>query len=384
VARTNNRHRLLDYWLGVPLVALAGSLRRRRSIPSNVQRIGVFSPTAIGDLILDSGILLHLRQAFPFATIHLFYGPTNAGVVPLLQVDVQAHCCDFKRTRATLAEIRQAQLDIVIDLTPWPRLTALYAALSGATTIGFRAERQHRHYAFDVAVPHLSTRHEVDNLRALAEVFAPCKEYRVALRQDLPEPALALPYDRLVLCHISPGGSQADTKRWPVQHWVELVRRLSADGYIIGFTGSDADDAAAQEVISAARLPAESLLSLCGKMSLADLAGALRKARLLITVDTGILHMASALHANTVALHGPTRSWRWGARSPATISLDAPHPAAGFIHLGFETNDQGAATMQTLSVDRVHDAAKDALQRREKTAAPFTVTAPRDASFAHR
>jgi ADP-heptose:LPS heptosyltransferase len=370
VDRTSDRHRLLDYWVGVPLVMLAAWLRRRRSIPQNARRIGVFSPTAIGDLILDSGILVHLRQAFPFASIHLFHGPTNAGVVPLLPVDVQAHCCDFKRFRSTLSTVREAQLDIVVDLTPWPRLTALYAALSGAATVGFHADRQHRHYAFDVAVPHLRTRHEVDNLRAIAEVFAPCAEYRVCVRADLPETILSLPYDRLVLCHVSPGGSQADSKRWPMQYWAELTRRLAADGFIIGFTGSKADAAAVGAILSATLLPPETALSLCGKMSLLQLAGALRKSRLLITVDTGVLHIASALDARTLALHGPTRSWRWGGRSPATISLDTPHPAAGFIHFGFETDDQADATMKMLTVDYVYNAAKNALQRTEITPAP--------------
>ena len=121
MARTSDRHRLLDYWVGVPMLALASRLRPRRPIPDNAKRIGIFCPTAIGDLILDSGMLVHLRQVFPFASIHLFCGPTNAGVVPLLPVDVQVHCCDFKRLGATVAAIRRAQLDIVIDLTPWPR-----------------------------------------------------------------------------------------------------------------------------------------------------------------------------------------------------------------------------------------------------------------------
>jgi ADP-heptose:LPS heptosyltransferase len=377
VARTNDRHRLLDYWLGVPLVALAGGLRRRRPIPQNARRIGIFSPTAIGDLVLDSGILLHLRQSFPFASIHLFHGPTNAGVVPLLPVDVHAHCCDFKRIGATLSAVRRAELDVVVDLTPWPRLTAFYAALSGAVTVGFRAENQHRHHAFDVAVPHLRTRHEVDNLRALAETFAPCPEYRTCLRQDLPEPALALPYDRLIICHVSPGGSQAESKRWPMQHWVELVRRFTSDGFVVGFTGSQADLPAIDAILSAAHLPPEASISLCGKLSLGEVATALRKARLLVTVDTGVLHMASALDANTVALHGATRSWRWGARSAATTSLDAPHPAAGYIHFGFETHQDAAAIMGTLSVDSVYSAASAALQG-------FKATGHRDVSFAHR
>ena len=376
MARTNDRHRLLDYWLGVPLVALAGGLRRRRSIPRNARRIGVFSPTAIGDLVLETGVLLHLRQAFPFATLHLFHGPTNAGVVPLLPVDVQAHCCDFKRVGATIAAVRRVKLDVVVDLTPWPRLTAFYAALSGAVTVGFRAENQRRHYAFDVAVPHLRSRHEVDNLRALAEIFAPCAEYQACLRQELPEPALALPYERLVICHVSPGGSQAESKRWPVEYWAELVRRLTSDGFVVGFTGSQADQPAVEAVIAAANLPPESSFSLCGKLSLGELATALRKARLLVTVDTGVLHIASALNANTVALHGATRSRRWGARAPATTSLDAPHPAAGFIHFGFETHQDAAAIMGTLSVDSVYSAASAALQR-------FKATDHRDVSVAH-
>lgn len=356
MARSNTLQRSMDFWIGVPTVRLVGFFRRRRSLPSAPGRIGVISPTAIGDLILDSGVLLHLRTLFPQADIHLFHGASNAGAVTLLPIDLTAHKCDFTRVGGTIEALQRARLDVLADLTPWPRLTALCAAFSGAATVGFHSFRQMRHYAFDRAVEHRPDRHEVDNLRSLAEVFGPCPDYQVRLRQDLPSPSLPLPYERLVLCHMCPGGARAREKSWPQASWIQLAGRLVAAGYSVGFTGTGSDRPVVDAVLSAAALPADRAFSLCGRLSIAELASVLKAVRLLITVDTGILHLASALNVATVALHGPTRSWRWGGRSPAVISLDAPHPQAGFVHLGFEASPDGGDIMSGLGVDAVYAA----------------------------
>jgi ADP-heptose:LPS heptosyltransferase len=357
MARSGDAHRLADFVIGVPLLWLVGSLRRSRPIPRHPRRIAVFSPTAIGDLILQSGVLTHLREVFPEAEIHLLHGKTNAGVVPLLTADVVTHCCNFTDVRRTMATIRGVDAELVVDLTPWPRLTALLAAWSGAATVGFASEGQRRHYAFDVPVPHLRARHEIDNLWTLANSLAPCSEYRLCLRKDQPEAPIPLPYRQLVLCHVAGGGSQAHSKAWPRRNWAELARRLAAQGFRIGFSGSPADGAAVSAILADAQLPAESAFSLCGKLALPQLAAALRKTRLFITIDTGVLHLASALDARTLALHGPTHSARWGGRSPSVTSLDAPHPAAGFLHLGFEINASARSIMETLTVDTVFEAA---------------------------
>lgn len=370
--RARAMHRILDLWLGAPLLLVISLFRRRRALAQMPRSIGVFSPSAIGDLILGSGMLVHLRRAFPDATIHLFHGPNNAGCVPLLPTDVRAHRCDFTAFIETLSAIRRAQLELVVDLTPWPRLTAIYAALSGASTIGFRSARQFRHFAFDVAVPHLRSRHELDNLHALARRIAPCDDYRPSLRVESAEAVTArsLPYERLILCHISPGGSRAHDKKWPDERWVELVRRLADDGFATGFTGASGDEAAVEAVLRAANLLPSAAFSLCGSLSLRELAQVLRAARLLITVDTGILHLASALEVPLVALHGPTRSWRWGARSNVAISLDAAHVGAGYIHLGFERHPLAAEIMKTISVDLVHEAARRAIGAATQASAP--------------
>lgn len=357
MARSSEVHRFLDFWVGVPLLALAGRVRRRRALPSAPERIAVISPTAIGDLILESGVLVNLREAFPAAELHLFHGETNRALVPLLPVAVSSHSCNFTNPFEMVAAIRKVAPELLFDLTPWPRLTALYAACSGAATVGFRSERQYRHYAFDVAVPHLRARHELDNLAALSRVFAPYAEYRAVLSGERARPVRALPYEQLVLCHVSPGGSRARDKSWPVPYWVELTRRLVERGLVIGFTGSQADAPNVEAILSVSHLPRARAFSLCGELSLSELAFVLGAARLLITVDTGVLHLASAIGAPTLALHGPTCSARWGGRSPSVTSLDSPHPDAGFIHFGFEENPRGSNVMAALGADVVYRAA---------------------------
>lgn len=357
MTRSREWHRSLDYWLGVPLVRLAATVRRRRRLPEAPRRIGLMSPTAMGDLILGSGLIFHLRATYPQADIHLFHGANNAGVVPLLPGLLHAYQCDFTDVLSTASLIRKADLDVLVDLTPWSRLTALYAAASKSVTVGFDAERQLRHYAFDIAVPHSRSRHELQNLQRMAEVFAACPDYRPHLTHDLPTPTLELPYQKLILCHVAAGGSRASEKSWPDENWAQLAKRLAARGFMVAFTGTKHDAPRIAGILAMARLPQDCAVSICGALTVVELSATLRAARLLITVDTGVLHLASALEIPTVALHGPTRSERWGSKSPRTVSLDAPHPEAGFIHFGFEQALHGGEIMSTLTVEQVYTAA---------------------------
>ena len=311
--------------------------------------------------MLDTGVLLHIRETLPKATIHLFHGASNSEMVPLLPVAVEAHLCDFTNVPSTLRALRRAQLDVLLDLTPWPRLTAIYCSLSGAVTVGFRSHRQLRHFAYDIAIPHLRDRHEVENLQALADAFGKTSEYCVQLRSNSIAASMPLAYEQLVLCHIAPGGTRAAEKSWPAEYWAELVRRLVSLGYSLGFTGTAADVSAVNAVLAAAAAPPERAFSLCGQISLLELTRMLKSARLLITVDTGVLHLASTVAVPMIALHGPTASGRWGARNRAARSLNAPHPSAGFVHFGFEHVADGLAIMRSLSVDAVLEAATSML-----------------------
>lgn len=355
--RSTALDRRLDRYVGIPVVTLVGTVRRRRSLPQAPRRIGLIQPTAIGDLILGTGLLVHLGKRFPDAEFHLFLGPGNAPLVPLLPVPVQAHLCNFKIPWHAWRALRRTRLDIIVDLTPWPRLTALCAALSGAFAVGFQSPQQFRHYAFDIAVPYARDVHVTENFRHMAEYFGRCDDYRLAIKAGASAPPGDLAFERLILCHPAPGGTQAQAKSWPVRHWAELARRLAARGYLLGFTGLGRDAATINDILGHAALPTRQAFSLCDRLDLGGLAAVLQRACLLISVDTGVLHLASALERPVIGLHGPTKAARWGARGPHAVGLDAPHPGGGYITFGYEDAPEGARIMASLTVEAVERAA---------------------------
>ena len=326
MGRSTQFQRHFDRVLGIPLIFLIGLFGRHRSLPDAPRRIGIIQPSAIGDMVLISGLLLHLRRCYPEAEIHVFHGPYNCEAVQLLPVKVIAHSCVFTRPLATLRQLRNADLDVLINSAPWTRLTASLAAMSHARTkVGFRSAGQYIHPAFDIAVPYLNERHEMENHRAVAELFAPLAEYTLQLSATDRQP-MDLPYDRLILMHMFPGGSCAKQKSWPAENWIELVRRTAEKGWVIGHRCSRRPPSCRQ-VLDLAALPNDRCISLVG-LSLADISNVLTRGRLLVTIDTGIAHLAAALNAPIVGLYGPTRSERWGSRNERAICLNSPHPAA--------------------------------------------------------
>jgi ADP-heptose:LPS heptosyltransferase len=273
----------------------------------------------------------------------------------LLETNVIPHCCDFKRPLDTISELRSSSLDVLIDLCPWSFTTALLCWFSGSRfTTGFSARGNVRGRAFDKPIEHLPNRHETENLRALADQFAPLQEYRFGLQKNFPDPGLALAYERLVLIHTRPGGSRAVAKSWPEDHWLDLVRSLYQDGFDLGFTGSADDRAGVEMLIHRSGLPASRCFSLCGDLSLGELGYVLQRACLVITVDTAILHFAAALNCRVIGLHGPTSSAQWGAKCDQSISIDSPHPAAGYICFGYESHRSEKDIMRGISPKMVY------------------------------
>ncbi len=99
---------------------------------------------------------------------------------------------------------------------------------------------------------------------------------------------------------LAPGAAHA-TKRWPLAHWSALAGQLSAAGYRSIVLGGPDDRGIAQQLAAAGA--AESAV---GEFSLQETGALLARARVLISGDTGIMHMATGVGTPVVALFGPT------------------------------------------------------------------------------
>ena len=100
------------------------------------------------------------------------------------------------------------------------------------------------------------------------------------------------------LAALAPGAAHA-TKRWPVAHWLALADRLRGAGYAPIVVGGPDDRGGAQQLAGHAE-------SAAGECSLQETGALLARAAVLVTNDTGVMHMATGVGTPVVALFGPT------------------------------------------------------------------------------
>lgn len=108
-----------------------------------------------------------------------------------------------------------------------------------------------------------------------------------------------------IVCGINPGAAFGTAKRWPQERWIELACRMLGSGIdrILVF-GSPSESALGGAIASAVGLRCHSL---CAKTDLRQAIALIAACRLLVTNDSGLMHVAAALNVPLVAIFGPTR-----------------------------------------------------------------------------
>ena len=120
-------------------------------------------------------------------------------------------------------------------------------------------------------------------------------------------------------------------KRWPVEYWRALIRRLlreQPETPILLF-GTARDISTTSEV--AEGFPHEQVIDLAGKTSLLEFAEKLAACRMVVCNDTGGMHLANAIGTPVAALFGPTNPVRTGPifKAPLQVIQPAGCPATG-------------------------------------------------------
>ena len=82
-----------------------------------------------------------------------------------------------------------------------------------------------------------------------------------------------------------------------------------------------------------------------------------------VSVNTGVMHLAAALGVPTVSLDGPTAPQRWGPIGPRTVSVRPAQADCGFIHLGPEYDPRYADCMKRITVAQVVAAMHGLMER---------------------
>ncbi|HMI53534.1 MAG TPA: glycosyltransferase family 9 protein [Candidatus Saccharimonadales bacterium] len=356
--RGNNALHKVDRYVGIPAVALLGVLRRKRNLPSKIRRIGLLKAGAIGDTVLLTGPIADLRAEFPGAELILFAGESNYEMAGLLDGIAQVVKVPSGNPLQGIAAMRSVRVDLLLDFGQWSRLEALYAAFARASfTLGFRTDSQHRHSAYDRSIEHSAHQHELENYRDLIRALGVKAKHPPCLKPtpDMQADISGGPY---VVCHQWAGGKRRELKQWPSEQWRRLISEISAWGLRVVLTGGPADHLQNEKIIASlpetSRVTTSNAAGLPLKRSTEILAGA----RLTVSVNTGVMHVAAALGVPVVGLQGPTSSKRWGPVGKNTIAIDSTSALCGYLNLGWEYAADPPPCMETVNYDAVRDACK--------------------------
>ena len=115
-------------------------------------------------------------------------------------------------------------------------------------------------------------------------------------------------------------GAVGAGKAWPVEHYAELARSLTADGATVWVLGGPGETPLAAQIAAAG---GEHVRDLTGT-DLRNAVLALAAADTAVTNDSGLMHVAAAIGTPTIAIFGPTSPWHWKPLNPVAAILEPP------------------------------------------------------------
>src|SRR5437763_762757 len=285
----------------------------------------------LGDLILTTPAIAAIRDKFPGASISLVVSSAVKELLPAITgIDKVFEVRGKTDDALDWIALSLGKFDYCLDFTRNDRssfLTFLSGARKRITSDHpkLRTKLRARSYNEFVEAP-VGFLHTVDYHLALLKPLGIENASR-AIRLELPEEAVTTADQFLGAAKVShdfvcfhPGSARAE-KFWEANRWAEVIDGCADEtGMACVLTGGRSWIEQAQ--IAAIKTSAKTNpIDLSGKTNLLILAALVRKARLLVTVDSAPMHFAAAWDTPQVVLFGPTNPFHWDPRSESAMVL---------------------------------------------------------------
>jgi heptosyltransferase-2 len=302
-----------------------------------MQKILVIAPSWVGDCMLLQPMLARLMERHAGAEIDLFAPPYTAGLLKQMPEVHEVIINPFPHgalqwfaRRSLGRQLRAARYEqaIVLPNSLKSALVPFFANIPLRT--GFVGEMRH-------GLLNDARRLDKDALPLMVERFALLAEAPgCAIKRPLPPPRLQVGdeqrlrvLDKLGLLPdqpvavFCPGAEYGPAKRWPAAYFAELAQRLNASGYAVWLVGSPKDSEVGTEI---AALSNGICRNLCGMTDLAEAIALLSCASLVVSNDSGLMHLAAALDKPLLALFGSSSPQFTPPLSPHAhvLKLDLP------------------------------------------------------------
>ena len=336
------------------------------------RNILLIKPSSLGDIVHAMPTCAAIRRAYPKARLTWLVKRQWAGLVERIDgVDrVWSVESTLQGWLSQVAPLRAERFDLVVDLQGLFRSAAIGRLTGAPLLVGFANGREGSpwFYSTRVTVPQ-SEMHAVDRYllvaKALEAVGSGTPEFRFRIPQS--------DYDEvdqlLSRAGVTPGTSWVamnvsarwPTKRWPAASFAEVADRLQQEGCgaVVMIGGPDE-----REDVAAVRGQMKTeAIDLTGATAVGLLPALLSRASLLITNDSGPMHIAAAVGTPVVALFGPTSEVRTGPYGVGHVVLTEPVPCRPCFSRTCH-NSLPLECLRAVSPERVLAAARSQRSRR--------------------
>jgi lipopolysaccharide heptosyltransferase II len=300
--------------------------------PEQVRKILLLKMWGMGSIVLASPLLERLRLRHPKARIDFVTLLENAPIVRLYPEVERLITIDLGRSTApfllatlrAIWSIRREGYDLLLDLEFFTRFSAIFSFLAGPRwSHGFSAKGNWRGKLHDVEVPFNAYNHVASNFLTLfrGDYMNPVDAEELASDRVLP--ALLPPEGSWERCRqrltrqpawregepivvVNPNaGEMALERRWPTEHVRRVIEDLTAKHEVnVVLVGSSSEREHVESLVAESGLGSR-VGNLAGETDMAELVALFANAAVVLTNDSGPMHIAAAAGAPTVALFGP-------------------------------------------------------------------------------
>ena len=351
----------------------------------DVQKIAVLRAGGLGDAIFTLPALWALKETYPEAEITLLGGPLQTGLFsdgrepvtraipvppstgvngPDTGVDE-----DEEELERFFAQMREERFDLALQMHGGggysnPFIGRLRARVTAGTQTPDAPP-------LDRTIPYVYYQSEILRHLEVAGLVgartANLEPRLVVKEDDLAEAGEAIPEDERPLVALHPAAGD-ERRRWPAGKFSTIGDTLSGEGARVAMVGVEEDRALISEVVDRMSHKA---LDLCGRLSLGGLAGLLSRCEVVVSNDSGPLHLAGAVGAATVGVYwgpnlitagSPTRN-----RHRPILSWRPDCPVCGASFFYGDGCEHTASVVAGVPVEEVADSALDLLRRAAAT-----------------
>jgi heptosyltransferase I len=300
------------------------------------RKILIVKPSSLGDVVHSLPFLNAINTCFPGAKLHWVIAKGLEGLLEgnpmvdrlwVIDKDAWKKIGNFEGTIVGISSLfrglKKEKFDIVVDLQGLLRSGIIAAATGSAERIGFQEAREGSRIFYTHKVKGGRNIHAVERYLKIA-AFLGCNTtevrfpFPVSFNSSLVTHYSSLSDDYAVIVP----GARWKTKRWPPEYFGELALHLPVQSVIVG---SKTDKDIANLIVS---LSDGNAVSLAGETSLKQLIEVMKKAKFVVSNDSGPMHIAAALGVPVFAIFGPTDPRRTGPYGEGHTIIRADVPCA--------------------------------------------------------